>query len=133
MLVAKFQGTELQIPVENGSFNAASFSKLQIKPTTPPSNDPNETVPCRLYDPGFKNTAVCKTSISNVDPDGKLYYRGYDVEQLFESSSYLEVAYLLIYGELPGKYELETWVNLVMSHTYLHTDIERQMLSFRHG
>ena len=132
MLIAKFEDQKLEIPVENQSFSASQFAKLQFKPTTPPSQDENEKVPCRLFDPGFKNTAVCQTKISNVDPNGKLYYRGYDVEELFQDSSYLQVSYLLIFGELPGKLELDNWVQLVMTHTYLHTDIERQMLSFRH-
>jgi citrate synthase len=101
-VVEKVTNQKVDIPVVNNAFSANHFAKIKIKPTTPASNDPSETVPIRLYDPGFKNTAVCNTAISNVDPEGRLFYRGYDVEQLFNHSTFLEVSYLLIFGDLPS-------------------------------
>jgi citrate synthase len=122
----------VKIEVTNDSVSAAAFAKVALTPTTPTSEDPNEKVPLRLYDPGFKNTAVCKSKISHIDPAGKLFYRGYDIEELFEKSTFLEVAFLLIYGELPTAEELTGWTQNIMKHTYLHSQLERQMLTFRY-
>ncbi|MDQ4075874.1 MAG: citrate synthase [Chloroflexota bacterium] len=85
------------------------------------------------YDPAYKNTASCKSSITYISGDeGILRYRGYPIEQLAEQSSYLEVAYLLIYGELPSKEELEHWEERVMHHTYIHESLTRLMQTFRY-
>ncbi|KAJ3105456.1 hypothetical protein HDU97_008072 [Phlyctochytrium planicorne] len=124
----------IRIPISaQGTISASLFTGLKIKPTTPPSDIETDTVPLRLYDPGFKNTVVCRSKISEVDGDsGKLYYRGYDVVELVEKSTYLEVSYLLINGQLPTKTQADNWSRSVMLHTYLHTEIERQMLTFRY-
>jgi citrate synthase len=123
-------GQSVEIPVVNNSIPATYFSKLRLPQTTPPSQ--GDTVPLRLYDPGFKNTAVCNTKISRVDPNGSLLYRGYDIETLFENSSFLETAYLLIFGNLPNREQLDEFNNGVLGHTYLHAEMERQMLTFRY-
>ncbi|KAI8819592.1 citrate synthase-like protein [Fimicolochytrium jonesii] len=116
-----------------GTIPGTAFAQFKLKPTIPPSDDPNDRVPLRLYDPGFKNTTVCRSKISNVDGEnGKLYYRGYDVEELCEKSNFLEVAYLLNYGELPDPMEAEKWSKAVMTHTYIHAELEKQMMSFRY-
>ncbi|KAJ3102649.1 hypothetical protein HDU96_009557 [Phlyctochytrium bullatum] len=124
----------IKIPISaQGTIPASLFTGLRIKQTTPPSDNDADTVPLRLYDPGFKNTVVCRSKISEVDGEnGNLYYRGYDVTELVENSSYLEVAYLLINGEMPTKAQYDNWTKSVMMHTYLHTEIERQMLTFRY-
>ena len=76
--------------------NASAFTAIRIKPTTPKGLTENDTVPVRLYDPGFRNTVVCRSKISMVDGEnGGLYYRGYDVASLIENSNFLEVSYLL--------------------------------------
>ncbi|HTR70859.1 MAG TPA: citrate synthase [Mycobacteriales bacterium] len=76
------------------------------------------------YDPGFGNTASCTSAITFIDGDaGILRYRGYPIEQLAESSSFLETSYLLIYGELPTRAELATFTAEVMKHTMLHEDL----------
>ncbi|NUR25336.1 MAG: citrate synthase [Catenulispora sp.] len=78
------------------------------------------------YDPGFVNTATCSSKITYIDGDaGILRYRGYPIEQLAEKSSFLEVAYLLIYGELPTATELETFTGDIKRHTLLHEDMRR--------
>jgi hypothetical protein len=73
------------------------------------------------YDPAYMNTAACKSRICYIDGDkGILRYRGYPIEQLAEKSSYLEVAYLILYGELPTKEQLTYWENRIMRHTFIH-------------
>ncbi len=77
-------------------------------------------------DPGFVNTASCASSITFIDGDeGILRYRGYPIDQLAEKSSFLEVSYLLIYGELPSATELEQFSNRIRNHTLLHEDLRR--------
>jgi citrate synthase len=77
-------------------------------------------------DPGFVNTAACSSEITYIDGDaGILRYRGYPIEQLAERSTFVEVSYLLIYGELPGKAELEEFTEKISKHTLLHEDLKR--------
>jgi citrate synthase len=85
------------------------------------------------YDPGFTNTASCKSSVTFIDGGaGVLRYRGYPIEVLVEKSSYLETAYLALYGELPTSGQLETWVHEITHHTFLHENIKKLMDGFRH-
>jgi citrate synthase len=123
-----------KITLEDSSFQTDSlveanlFSKnLYLAQTIPKPETLGDKVPLRLYDPGYKNTAVCKTKIYS---DYRI--RGYAIEELFEKSSFLEVAFLLIYGKLPGKEDLSTWCESVMTHTYLHHGMEKQMETFRY-
>ena len=77
-------------------------------------------------DPGFVNTASCQSAITYIDGDaGILRYRGYPIEQLAEGSTFLEVSYLLIYGELPSAAQLEAFTNRISRHTLLHEDLKR--------
>jgi len=77
-------------------------------------------------DPGFVNTASCRSQITYIDGDaGILRYRGYPIEQLAESSTFLETSYLLIYGELPTTDELATFTRVISRHTMLHEDLRR--------
>ena len=85
---------EYRIPIEENSVRAAAFAKISV--------DSNEGL--RLYDPAYTNTAVVRSKICFIDGDkGILEYRGYPIEELAEKSTFLEVAYLLVYGELPSK------------------------------
>ncbi|MFI1196177.1 citrate synthase [Micromonospora sp. NPDC020750] len=78
------------------------------------------------YDPGFVNTAACSSEITYIDGDaGILRYRGYPIEQLAEKSSFLEVSYLLIYGELPGQQELTEFSERISRHSLLHEEMRR--------
>ena len=78
------------------------------------------------YDPGFVNTAACSSAITYIDGDaGILRYRGYPIAELAERSSFLEVSYLLIYGELPTAAQLEDFADEVRTHTMLHEDLRR--------
>src|SRR4051794_960384 len=77
-------------------------------------------------DPGFVNTAATTSAITYIDGDeGILRYRGYPIEELAEHSSFLEVSYLLIYGELPTPTQLEEFTNRISRHTLLHEDLKR--------
>jgi citrate synthase len=85
------------------------------------------------FDPGFGNTASCKSDITFIDGDaGILRYRGYPIDQLAEQSSFLETAYLLIYGELPSESELSAFTSRVAKHTMLHEDLRDFFSGFRH-
>ncbi|MGA8216989.1 MAG: citrate synthase, partial [Solirubrobacterales bacterium] len=85
------------------------------------------------YDPAFTNTASCRSAITYIDGEaGILQHRGIPIEQLCEHSTYLEVAYLLIFGELPTPPQLERWVFDVTHHTFVHEDIKKMNEGFRH-
>ena len=82
-------------------------------------------------DPGFMNTANCESQITFIDGDaGILRYRGYPIDQLAEKSSFLEVAYLLIYGELPSESDLDAFVARVMKHRLLHENFQKFFTAF---
>ena len=85
------------------------------------------------YDPAYTNTASCRSSITYIDGDaGVLQHRGYPIEQLCESSTYLEVAYLLINGRLPNQVELTGWVEEITVHTFVHENVKDFMQGFRY-
>jgi citrate synthase len=85
------------------------------------------------FDPSFLTTAVAASSITYLDGDaGILRYRGYPIEQLAEHSTYLEVAYLLVHGELPSQDELDSWVNEITHHTYIHENFRRRFFDGFH-
>lgn len=84
-------------------------------------------------DPGFVNTAAVRSKISFIDGDaGILEYRGYRIEELAEKSTFLETAFLLIYGHLPGREEYSEWRELVMKHTFVHVRLSALMSSFNY-
>jgi citrate synthase len=84
------------------------------------------------YDPGFMSTASCRSSITYIDGDaGILQYRGYPIEQLAENSTFLEVAYLILHGELPNKKELDDFVSIITRHTMVHEQLSRFYTGFR--
>jgi citrate synthase len=85
------------------------------------------------YDPAFMNTASCRSGITYIDGDaGILEYRGYPIEQLAENSTYLETAYLLLYGELPNGKQLAEWTHNITYHTMLHENIKKFVEGFRY-
>jgi citrate synthase len=87
----------------------------------------------KLLDVGFSNTAVCESKITFTDGEnGVLQYRGYPIEELAEKSTFLEVAFLLVHGELPTREQLATWTNAIMSHTYVHENLLLYLRSFRY-
>src|SRR6202790_2382741 len=112
-------GESLEIPFENGGISAAQWSKLL--PGT------------WFYDPGFTTTAACESAITYLDgEEGILRYRGYPIEQLAESSTYLEVAYLLLNGELPNQAEYDLWADEIRHHTFIHENMRKRFLEGFH-
>src|SRR5687767_2377305 len=117
-------GKSYELPIENGCIR--SMDLRQIK-TTP------EDFGLMAYDPAFLNTANCKSKITFIDGDqGILEYRGYPIEQLAEQSTYLEVAYLVMNGELPTRKQLDEFKYLITHHTYVHENIKSYMDGFRY-
>ena len=108
-------GETREIPIEHGGVAASEFAKV---------------VPgVWFYDPGFMSTAMAESSITYIDGDaGILRYRGYPIEQLAERSTFLEVAYLLLYGELPTAEQFEGWKKDVTYHTYIHENVRKRFL-----
>src|SRR5213596_2754146 len=85
------------------------------------------------YDPGFTNTASCRSKITFIDGDrGILLYRGYPIQELAEKSTYLETAYLILNGELPARVQHEDWVHNITYHTMVHENIKELMGAFRY-
>ena len=117
-------GREYDLPLTDGTVRATDLGGIRTD-----EDEPGVTV----YDPGFTNTASCRSSITYIDGDrGVLEYRGYPIEQLAEHSTYLEVAYLLIHGELPDKQQYESWVHEVTYHTFVHENVKTFMQGFRY-
>lgn len=117
-------GETYEIPIENETIPAAALRKIKV------NSDDFGLMP---YDPGYASTASCKSSITYIDGDkGILRYRGYPIEQLAEQSNFLEVAYLLIYGELPTKDAYAKWQHDVMHHTFIHQNLARMLEAFRY-
>jgi len=116
-------GTEYEIEITDGHIRAADLKQISIE-----GGEPLAT-----YDPGFVNTASCRSAVTYIDGDaGILEYRGYPIEQLAENSTYLEVAYLLLNGELPNQQQLNDWVHRVTHHTFVHENMKSLMHSFRY-
>ena len=112
-------GQSIEIPIENGGGDAAQWRKLLPG--------------VWLYDPALMTTAACASHITYLDGEaGVLRYRGYPIEQLAEQSTYLEVAYLLIHGELPTQKEHEQWVHDITYHTYIHENVRKRFLEGFH-
>ena len=112
-------GASTEIPIEFGGVSAAEFSKLLPG--------------IWFYDPGFTTTAAAESAITFVDGEaGILRYRGYPIEQLAEKSTYLEVAYLLLYGELPTDAQFEEWKREVTYHTFIHENVRKRFLEGFH-
>jgi citrate synthase len=117
-------GKQYEIPIENGAIRAADLKQIKTS-----ADDPG----ILSYDPSFGNTASCKSRISYIDGDkGILRYRGYDIAELAEKSTYLETAYLIVKGELPDKHHLSMWQHNITIHTMVHENIKKLMSGFRH-
>ena len=95
--------------------------------------DPETGAGLRSYDPAFMNTAACRSAVTYLDGEaGILQYRGYPIEQLAENSTYLEVAYLLIHGQLPTADQLADWTHEITIHTFVHENLKSFMQGFRY-
>ncbi|CAD8103823.1 unnamed protein product [Paramecium primaurelia] len=116
-------GKKYEIPISNNFIKASDLEKIK---------DENGSI-IRSYDPGYMNTVNCTSKISFIDGDnGILEYRGYPIEQLAEKSTYLEVAFLLIYGELPTPLQYDKWCKKIQTHTFVHQDLYGLLSQFRY-
>jgi citrate synthase len=117
-------GKEYVIPIEHGTIRATDLAQIKVD-----ADDPG----IASYDPGFMNTAACKSAIGYIDGDkGILRYRGYPIEELAEKSTYLETAYLVVKGELPTTSHLKMWTRNIKMHTMVHENLKRLMQGFRY-
>ena len=112
-------GKKVTVPIRDGVFPSTALREL----------DPD----LRVYDPAFLSTAACASSITYIDGEkGILRYRGYPIEQLAEKSTYLEVAYLLLNGELPSTEQLKKWTYDVTHHTMIHENMRKRFVDGFH-
>jgi len=112
------------VPVENGTIRAMDLRQIKTDA---------EDFGLMTYDPAFMNTASCRSAITYIDGDkGILRYRGYPIEVLAEHCTFLEVAYLLLFGELPTEAELTNWKYEITHHTMLHESTKTFMQGFRY-
>jgi citrate synthase len=117
-------GKSYEIPVQQGNIRAMDLRQIKVT---------DDEFGMMSYDPAFMNTASCKSKITFIDGDkGILRYRGYPIEQLAERCSYLEVAYLILHGELPTRAQLDDWVWNITHHTMIHESIKKFMDGFRY-
>ncbi len=117
-------GKVYEIPVAEGAIKAADLRAIKVDA---------EDFGLLSYDPAFLATASCRSRITYIDGDrGILLYRGYPIEQLAEKSTFIETAYLLIYGELPTPRQLAEWQNHITTHTIIHENIKKLIDGFHY-
>ena len=117
-------GKQYDVPITDGTIKAIDLRKIKADA---------DDFGLMTYDPAFQNTASCRSSITFIDGDkGILEYRGYPIDQLAEHSTYLETAYLILFGELPTTAELDGWTREITLHTMLHENIKKFMEGFQY-
>jgi citrate synthase len=117
-------GESYELEITDGTVKAMDFRQIKVD---------EDDFGLMTYDPAYTNTASCRSEITYIDGEaGILQHRGYSIEELCDSSSYLEVAYLLVNGELPNKEQLEKWTHDVTIHTFVHENIKEFLQGFRH-
>jgi citrate synthase len=117
-------GKTYELPITDGTVRAMDLRQIKVS---------EDEFGMLAYDPAFTNTASCRSSITFIDgAAGILEHRGYSIEQLCERSTFLEVAYLLIFGELPTGPQLDRWVYDITHHTFVHEDLKQFFEGFRY-
>ena len=117
-------GKSYTLRIENGTVRAMDLRNIKTDA---------DDFGLMTYDPALMNTASTKSAITFIDGDkGILEYRGYPIEQLAESCSYLQVAYLILFGELPNDEQLAAWTHEITYHTFVHENIKTLMQAFRY-
>jgi citrate synthase len=123
-IVDKRTKATYDLPLSRGAVRAMDLRQIKTGP---------EDFGVMSYDPAFLNTASCQSAITFIDGDrGILRYRGYPIEQLAEKCTFLEVAYLVLFGELPTESDLEAWTEEITHHTMLHENTKKFLEGFRH-
>jgi citrate synthase len=117
-------GRSYELPISDGTVKAMDLRQIKVS---------EDEFGMMAYDPAFTNTASCRSAITYIDgAAGVLQHRGYPIEQLCERSSFLEVAYLLIFGELPTQPQLDRWTHDITHHTFVHEDLKQFFQGFRY-
>ena len=117
-------GNQYEVPVTDGTIRAMDLRQIKVSP---------DDFGLMTYDPAFLNTASCRSAVTFIDGGkGILRYRGYPIEQLAEQATFVETAYLLLYGNLPTETELATWHDDLSRHVILHENIKKLMEGFRY-
>jgi citrate synthase len=117
-------GESYEVEIKDGTVKAMDFRQMKVD---------EDDFGLMTYDPAFTNTANCRSEITYIDGEaGILQHRGYSIEELCEKSTYLEVAYLLVHGELPTTDQLEKWTHDITIHTFVHENIKEFLQGFRH-
>ena len=117
-------GKSYEVPVEHDTIKAMDLRQIKVK---------DDDFGLMTYDPGFGNTASCKSRVTFIDGEkGILNYRGYPIEEIAEHGSYLETAYLLLRGELPTRTEYDAWAHDILHHTFVHENVKEVMSGFRY-
>jgi citrate synthase len=117
-------GRSYELPISDGTVKAMDLRQIKVS---------DDDFGLMAYDPAFTNTASCRSAITFIDGEaGVLEHRGIPIEQLCERSTFLEVAYLLVFGELPTKSQLDTWVHDITHHTFVHENIKKFVEGFRY-
>jgi citrate synthase len=117
-------GKTYELPIEDGTVRGLDLRQIKVT---------EDEFGLMSYDPAFTNTASCRSSVTYIDgAAGILEHRGYSIEQLCERSTFLETAYLLIFGELPTQQQLDRWVFDITHHTYVHEDLKQFFQGFRY-
>ncbi|HEX4837530.1 MAG TPA: citrate synthase, partial [Solirubrobacteraceae bacterium] len=117
-------GKTYELPVTDGTVRTMDLRQIKVD---------DDDFGLMAYDPAYTNTASCRSAITFIDGErGILQHRGYPIEQLCERSTYLEVAYLLIHGELPTRSQLDDWVHEITIHTFVHENVKDFMQGFRY-
>jgi citrate synthase len=117
-------GETYELPITDGTIKGIELRQMKVD---------EDDFGLMSYDPAFTNTASCRSEITYIDGDrGILEYRGYSIEQLCEEATYLEVAYLLVHGELPNRDQLDRWVHEITIHTYVHENVKEFLDGFRY-
>jgi len=117
-------GQTYEVPIADGAIRATDLRQIKTG---------DDDFGLITYDPGFKNTANCRSEITYIDGEvGILQYRGYPIEQLAERSNFLEVAYLILNGELPTSSQYDEWVHDITHHTFIHENVKKFIDGFHH-
>jgi citrate synthase len=117
-------GRTYEVQIEEGTIRATELRQIATD---------EDDLGLVSYDPAFMNTASCKSAITYLDGEaGILRYRGYPIDQLAEQSTFLEVAYLLLNGELPTVAQLDEWVDTITHHTFIHESTKKFIDGFHH-
>jgi len=116
-------GKTYELPIEDGTIKGMDLRQIKVD---------EDDFGLMSFDPAYTNTASCRSAITYIDGEaGVLEYRGYPIEQLCEQATYLEVAYLIVNGELPTRDQLDQWVHEITIHTYVHENVKEFLDGFR--